>query len=146
MSYSDYLMSYYQTGDTGLWGKDLWWQSGNFLSTLAKLTSLNSDYLSEHGDVFPNTLATAPGYGNYVNFLNDYYDDEGWWGNAWLDVYDVTQNQTYLDQAITIYNDIVGGLGTPCGGIWWSKDKTYVAAISNGRLTLHYLALVSQLI
>ena len=81
--YSDALMAYYQSGDTGLWGKDLWWQSGNFLSALATLTSLNSDYYSEHNDVFSNTLNTATGYGNYANFLNDYYDDEGWWVLAW---------------------------------------------------------------
>ncbi|KAH8693562.1 glycoside hydrolase [Talaromyces proteolyticus] len=129
---ADQLMRNYQVHDTGLWGKDLWWQSGNFMSALATLTSLNSDYLSEHGDVFVNTYDTATGYGNYVNFLDAFYDDEGWWGNAWLDVYDVTQNQTYLDAAITIYNDIIGGLGTPCGGIWWDKNQSYVAAISNG--------------
>jgi predicted alpha-1,6-mannanase (GH76 family) len=125
-------MRYYQTDNTGLWGKDLWWQSGNFLSSLATLTSLDSDYLAEHGDVFVNTFQTATGYGPSPNFLDAFYDDEGWWGNAFLDVYDVTGNQTYLQAAIIIYQDIVGGLGTPCGGIWWDKAQSYVAAISNG--------------
>jgi hypothetical protein len=135
--FSDQLMQYYETDDGGLWGKDLWWQSGNFMSSIATLSSLNSGFLSQYGDVFGNTYQVAPQYGNNANFISGFYDDEGWWGNAWLDVYDVTQEQTYLDAAITIYNDMVGGLGTPCGGIWWDKPHTYVSAISNGKLARH---------
>jgi uncharacterized protein YyaL (SSP411 family) len=107
------------------------------MSSIATLSSLNSGVLSQYGDVFDNTYQVAPQYGNNANFISGFYDDEGWWGNAWLDVYDVTQEQTYLDAAITIYNDMVGGLGTPCGGIWWDKPHTYVSAISNGKLPRH---------
>jgi hypothetical protein len=128
----DQLLRSYGTVNTGLFGQDLWWQSGNFISALATFFQLDPDYGSIHNNIFATTLSEAPGYGNYANFLNNWYDDEGWWGNAFLDVYDYTSDSAYLNQAITIYNDIVGGLGTPCGGIWWDKDHTYVAAISNG--------------
>ncbi|OKL55804.1 hypothetical protein UA08_08831 [Talaromyces atroroseus] len=98
----------------------------------ASTYKLDTDYSSIHSDIFPITYTYAPGYGDYTDFLDAYYDDEGWWGNAWLDVYDLTANETYLEAAITIYNDVVDGEGTPCGGIWWDKANTYVAAISNG--------------
>lgn len=101
---------------------------------MATFFQLDPNYGSIHGDIFSTTLSEAPGYGNYANFLNNWYDDEGWWGNAFLDVYDYTHDSAYLNQAITIYNDIVGGMGTPCGGIWWDKKHTYVAAIANGQL------------
>jgi hypothetical protein len=26
---------------------------------------------------------------------------------------------------------MTGGWTTPCGGIWWSKDKVYITAVSN---------------
>jgi predicted alpha-1,6-mannanase (GH76 family) len=58
-------------------------------------------------------------------------DDEGWWAMAWIRAYDVTGNSTYLQTASTIFEDIRHGTGSKCGGIWWSKDKDYVASISN---------------
>lgn len=69
----------------------------------------------------------------FKGFINDYYDDEGWWALAWIRAYDVTNNLDYLNMAITIVNDMSGGYSsTPCGGgIWWSKDKQYKNAIAN---------------
>ncbi|EEA20142.1 hypothetical protein PMAA_040030 [Talaromyces marneffei ATCC 18224] len=40
-------------------------------------------------------------------------------------------NPDYLNLAISIYNDISGGLDTPCGGLYWSKTETYIASIAN---------------
>ena len=64
-------------------------------------------------------------------WLNDYYDDEAWWALAWLKAYDLTLNTTYLSSAIYIFNDLQQGTTTPCGGIWWNKNHTYVNAITN---------------
>jgi hypothetical protein len=130
------MMRYYDTTNSGLWAGD-WWESAVLLATLADLCSVDSDVYGVYSGTFANTFANAPGYGGYTNFLNDYYDDEGWWALAWIDVYDLTKDSTYLNQAITIYNDIAGGVDTPCGGLWWSKDKAYIASIANGASPIH---------
>lgn len=80
---------------------------------------------------FATTYAEAPNFYDYDGFINDYYDDEGWWANAWVTVYDLTQNPTYLNMAISIYNDITQGQ-SHCGGIYWEKGNPYIAAIANG--------------
>ncbi|ATY60408.1 Glycoside family 76 [Cordyceps militaris] len=68
----------------------------------------------------------------FKNFLNNFYDDEGWWALALIRAWDVTNNQTYLEAAATIFEDMKTGLGGPCnGGIYWSKDRQYVNAIAN---------------
>ncbi|KAM0721889.1 hypothetical protein Q7P37_002814 [Cladosporium fusiforme] len=65
-------------------------------------------------------------------FLNDYYDDEGWWALAWIAVFDVTGNWKYLSTAQAIFADMDKAYGTtPCGGLWWDKPNTYVNAIAN---------------
>ncbi|KAJ4165264.1 hypothetical protein LMH87_006902 [Akanthomyces muscarius] len=68
----------------------------------------------------------------FKNFLNNFYDDEGWWALALIRAYDVTYNKKYLDVAVTVFEDMKTGLGGPCkGGIYWSKDREYVNAIAN---------------
>lgn len=68
----------------------------------------------------------------FNDFINDYYDDEGWWALAMIRSYDATNNQAYLDHAVKIFDDMSTGQGGPCGGgIFWSKDRDYVNAIAN---------------
>ncbi len=51
---------------------------------------------------------------------------------AWIAVYDVTGDRKYLRTAESIFDDMAKAYGTtPCGGLWWSKDRTYVNAIAN---------------
>lgn len=62
----------------------------------------------------------------FSGFINNYYDDEGWWALAWVRAYDVTGITEYLDMAESIFADMQGGVNGTCGGgIWWSKDKKY---------------------
>lgn len=78
----------------------------------------------------------------YPGFINDYYDDEGWWALAWIRAYDVTGVAAYLTAAETIFRDMQGGVNGTCGGgIWWSKDRTYKNAIANEL----YLAVAASL-
>ena len=64
-------------------------------------------------------------------FLNDFYDDEGWWALAWLKVYDLTKETRYLQAAVEIFEDMKTGWGATCGGMWWNKQHTYTGAIEN---------------
>lgn len=62
----------------------------------------------------------------FSGFINNYYDDEGWWALAWVKAYDVTGNTEYLNMAESIFADMQGGVNGTCGGgIWWSKDRKY---------------------
>ncbi|KAI1273182.1 glycoside hydrolase family 76 protein [Xylaria sp. FL0933] len=67
----------------------------------------------------------------FDDFLNDYYDDEGWWALALIRSHDVGDNGgSYLASAMEIFEDMKGGAST-CGGIYWSKVGTYTNAIAN---------------
>lgn len=47
-------------------------------------------------------------------------------------MYDLTGNRKYLNTAQAIFADMDKAYGTtPCGGLWWDKQKTYVNAIAN---------------
>lgn len=121
------LQSWYDQA-TGLYRTTGWWNSANAITTLADYSTTMQSH--EFDPVFSNTFAaaqkTSPG------FLNRYYDDEGWWALAWIDVYDITGDSSYLAMAKSIFADMAGGWDDTCsGGIWWSKDRKYKNAIAN---------------
>lgn len=160
------LMNWYNE-DTGLWNTTGWWNSANVLTMLGDLVAVDEGVKGLAEDVFTNTLVQAQEYNlgqnkvlmaNYMirtewtsnkseminpkGFLNAFYDDEGWWALAWIQAYDVTGNQTFLDTAVEIFSDMMKGNDTGCGGgIWWDKAKTYVNAIANEL----YLSVASHL-
>jgi predicted alpha-1,6-mannanase (GH76 family) len=114
--------------DTGLFKTTGWWNSANAITVLAEYSRIAQT--KEYNFVFSNTLSTAqktsPG------FINRYYDDEGWWALAWIDVYQLTHDERYLNTAAFIFTDMTYGWDDTCsGGIWWSKDRKYKNAIAN---------------
>jgi predicted alpha-1,6-mannanase (GH76 family) len=114
--------------DTGLFRGTGWWNSANGISAL---TRVGRDlHTSEFDRLFQNTFVAAqhknPG------FLNDFYDDEGWWALAWLDVYELRGGTRYLAMSESIFTDMSGGWSDTCdGGIWWKKNEHYKNAIAN---------------
>lgn len=110
------LQTWYDAA-TGLWS-DNWWPSANIITMLADFQDyFPSQVIPTTSLVFPTTLTqaqkTSPG------FLNGFYDDELWWALAWIKVYDVTNDENYLDQAASIFEDAKAAWGTsPCGGLW----------------------------
>ncbi|KFZ24108.1 hypothetical protein V502_01416 [Pseudogymnoascus sp. VKM F-4520 (FW-2644)] len=119
-------------GDNGLWD-NRWWNSANVITMLADFQAFAPDQVSGYtADIYPKTLANAPSWGGFTGFINDYYDDELWWCLAWIQVFDVTKDQKYLDMASSIFEDAKKAWGEPaCGGLHWKKGDPAVNAIEN---------------
>lgn len=114
---------------SGLYNSTGWWNAANCIEAVENDIFANNDlkYLS----VLTNTY----NLNDSDDFEDSYYDDEGWWCNAWIRAYDLTGDTTFLSMAKTIYTNILTGWddsATNCGGgIWWDKTHTYKNAIPN---------------
>lgn len=119
------LQQFYNSSN-GLFNTTGWWNSANALTALI-------DYsIATQSSAYAGDIATTFNANQGSSFLNNYYDDEGWWALAWIRAFDLTQQTRYLDMAKTIFKDMSGGWDATCnGGIWWSKAKTYKNAIAN---------------
>ncbi len=113
---------------TGLYKTTGWWNSANAITALVDYSkSAQSD---DYNYVLSNTLSAAQK--KFPGFVNEYYDDEGWWALAWIDAYQHTHDPRYLAAAEFIFKDMTYGWDNTCsGGIWWSKDRKYKNAIAN---------------
>jgi predicted alpha-1,6-mannanase (GH76 family) len=110
----------------GLWDTTGWWNAANCVEAIENVIAANNG--RQYLDVLTNTFSRNSG----GNFLNNYYDDEGWWALAWIRAYDLTGNTAFLNMAKTIFTDMLTGWDSTCnGGSWWSKDRTYKNAIAN---------------
>jgi predicted alpha-1,6-mannanase (GH76 family) len=121
------LQRWYDTS-SGLYRTTGWWNSANAITLLADYARLSHN--RRFDAVFRKTFVAAQKTSR--GFLNNYYDDEGWWALAWIDAYDLTGDPQYLAMARSIFADMAGGWDNTCGGgIWWSKDRKYKNAIAN---------------
>lgn len=113
---------------TGLYQSTGWWNSANAITVLVDYARISKS--DQYASVFANTFTAAQK--TSPAFLNNFYDDEGWWALAWIDAYDLTRNPQYLSMAQSVFADMSGGWDDTCGGgIWWSKDRKYKNAIAN---------------
>ncbi len=134
------LLSLYNK-DSGLFDTTGWWNSANAITALADQSAVSKS--EDYRPIFSNTFVRAQS--RYNGFLNEFYDDEGWWALAWIDVYELEGNKRNLRMAQSIFKDMTMGWDGTCGGgIWWKKDRHYKNAIANelflsvaARLALH---------
>ena len=73
-------------------------------------------------------LKPVPGFVYYYTARgawNAYFDDNGWWGVAFLDAYRATGNKAWLTQAnrALMFMDRYGWDSDNGGGMWWDTDK-----------------------
>jgi predicted alpha-1,6-mannanase (GH76 family) len=95
--------------------------TAGLVSTKYSITKRDAEYW--------DTEFSAQGF---VGFINEFYDDEGWWALGLIRAFDITRNQEYLNAAVKIFADMRTGEGTNCGGgIYWNKERKYVNAIAN---------------
>ena len=122
------LQSWYVQA-SGTYQTTAWWNDANIITVLADFSKASGS--KAYVPVFQNTYMQAQKL--YYGFINNFYDDEGWWALAWIDAYDVTGDRQYLSMAQSIFEDMAAGWdSTTCGGgIWWSKDRKYKNAIAN---------------
>lgn len=119
---------------------------GRFVATYKKTKSLKGGLVEtemkllphrEHSKASPRIQPRG-----FKGFVNEYYDDEGWWGLAWIKAYDVTKNPTYLSMAKDLFEDMTHGWNDgSCGGIFWRKGQDDINAIENEL----FISLASQL-
>ncbi len=120
----------------GLWGGHLlpnWWQSALALLSLVRYLERTNNtspvyqraitLLYERNHIRPNTHAP-------LNFGNEFNDDTGWWGVAWLEAaryellvrHDNAAATNYLGVAEWDAN-FIGSQQRRCGGIEWGLGK-----------------------
>jgi len=135
---------------TCLWETTNWWNAANITTMLIRYSAItgSQEYLPVIDQVFErNKNLVIPGKNGTPdvvkkNFLNEFYDDEGWWALTWIDAYRLTKDKKYLEMAQTIFKDMATGFDKTCGGgIYWKKPKQYKNAISNGLFILTALRL-----
>jgi predicted alpha-1,6-mannanase (GH76 family) len=129
------VLQQWYNGD-GQWTTTGWWNAANCID------ALENQITAQNGGSNLSVLANTYALNSSGNFLNDYYDDEGWWTEAWIKAYDQTGNPEYLSMAKIIFADVAKGWDSTCGGgVWWSKDKTYKNAIPNELFLLNAIRL-----
>ncbi len=142
--------------NTGLWDRTGWWNSANVLTTLIRYEKFSGD--KSLFDAIDNTFKKAKA-GNFrgqfqhhpedwpnpespANFINAYNDDEGWWGLAWVEAFELTGKKEYLDTSVFIFEDMTKAWSEQNGGgIFWKKGNTYKASIANSLFALLALRL-----
>jgi Glycosyl hydrolase family 76 len=58
-----------------------------------------------------------------------YFDDNGWWGIAFIDAFRATGDRSYLTEAARAFEFIVeSGWNTAGGGTWWDNRRGHITA------------------
>jgi len=121
------LQQWYNGG--GLYNSAGWWNAANCLEALETVAAADNEL--QYLGVLSNTF----NLNSSGNFIDGYYDDNGWWASAWIRAFDLTGNTNFLNMAKTIFDFNTNGWDTTTagcpGGIWWNTTHTYKNAIPN---------------
>ena len=126
--------------ETGLWKTTSWWNAANAITAIIDYSRITGS--DKYIDVIENTFEICKEFEvkmpdpkeNWIcrNYINDYYDDEGWWILAWIAAYDLTGDSKYLEMAKITFSDMATGWDEVCGGgIYWKKPDIGKSAVQN---------------
>lgn len=119
-------LNHWYNDSTGLWETTSWWNSANGITALVHYADLTGDQAVKKY-IYHSFKICNPN-----DFKNDYYDDEGWWAQAWLDAFEWSGDSSFLQKAIPLFEDMALGWDEKCGGgLYWRKDKRGKNAIPN---------------
>jgi predicted alpha-1,6-mannanase (GH76 family) len=91
------------------------WRTPNIMMALNGLMGLTGS--NQYQQTLDNGLKAYSGLG----YPCAYYDDEAWWGAAFLRIYARTKDERYLSAAVGLFKDLSGGWDDHVGGGVWFK-------------------------
>jgi len=113
---------------TGRWRTTGWWNAANALTSVIDYTQRTGDRTHARAIHWTFCLARL----RHRHFLDRYFDDNGWWGLAWIKAYELTSEERYLVAAQRVFDNLVSAWDDTCGGgVWWNEDRKYKNAIPN---------------
>lgn len=121
-----------------------WWQSANELDALIDYSEETGSaaYLGDIATTFTDAADEAPSSSG--PFLDNYFDDDAWWGLTWLNAYELTGTAAYLTTAENILSHIQQyGWDSTCGGGVW--QHTGSGATKDAIANELYLTLAARL-
>jgi predicted alpha-1,6-mannanase (GH76 family) len=116
------------------------WRTPNVMTALNSVMELTGEDTWQ--STLDNGLTTFQGV-----YAPGYYDDEAWWGAAFMRIFDRTKNQSYLNTTETLFQDLNGGWDdTAYGGVWFKRSpKSYPDNNKNSASTTVYFEIAGRL-
>jgi predicted alpha-1,6-mannanase (GH76 family) len=116
----------YFTPRTGRWS----FPTGDAWQPALAIEAMTNTYQRTHDVSYRNVIEKS--FGRYRGRRSRFYDDDGWYLNAWVRAYDVTGEDRYLHEARALFTVMTEAWDETCGGgVWWSVERSYKNAITN---------------